>query len=218
MNSFDTYKSVDYSPFLIHLTRDTGDKGQGSITGGSLIAPTHDLFKFLRSSAFDKLLAILQTKSIKAAPQPDLPNKPEAVCFSETVWGSIRTLTGNFSPYGIGFNKKVIFDCGGGPVLYTRGDIMQALSPSIPQQLEPFVKPFDPQGQWLDESNSLYEREWRVPKTLHFDFDDVQFILVDSYRDASAIIRKFGSDNIPDDRVIVMESHRRVMDTWGVLT
>ncbi|MYD51464.1 MAG: hypothetical protein F4W93_08270 [Dehalococcoidia bacterium] len=215
MNSFDQYKSVDYSPFLIHLTRDTG-KGHGKITGESLIRPSHDLFQFTESTAFDKLQAILETKSIKAAPQPDLPNKPEAACFSETVWGSIRTLTGNFSSYGIGFNKKVIFDRGGGPVLYTRGDIVQDLSLSIPPQLEPFVKPFDPLGQWLEESNFLYEREWRVPRTLQFEFEDIQFILVDSYKDASEIIRRFGSDNIPDDRVIVMESHRRVMDTWGV--
>ena len=215
MNSFDQYKSVDYSPFLIHLTRDTGD-GLGRITGEALLRPDHDLYQFVQSTAFEKLLAILQTQSIKAAPQPDLPNKPQAACFSETVWGSIGTLTGNFSSYGIGFNKKVIFDRGGGPVLYTRGDIVQALSHSIPHQLEPFVKPFDPQGQWLDESNFLYEREWRIPNTLQFQFEDIQFVLVDSHKDASTLTNKFGPNNIPDDRVIVMESHRRVMDTWGV--
>ena len=217
MTSFDRYKSVDYSPFLIHLTRDTGS-GQGKITGESLMSPSHELFAFRQSTAIDKLLSILDTRSIRAAPLPDLPNNPEAACFSETVWGSIRTLTGNFSSYGIGFNKKVIFERGGGPVLYARGDIIQALSSSIPEKLEPFVKPFDPLGEWLEESNFLYEREWRVPGTLDFEFADIQFILVDSYRDASTIIHTIGSANIPEDRVIVMESHRRVMDTWGVFT
>ena len=215
MTSFDIYKSVDYSPFLIHLTRDTGD-GEGTITGESVMSPSHGLFAFRKSSAKEKLLSILKSKSIRSSPLPDLPNKPEAACFSETVWGSIRNLTGNFSSYGIGFNKKVIFEKGGGPVLYARGDIIQALSPSIPPKLEPFVKPFDPLGEWLEESNFLYEREWRVPGTFGFEFSDIQFILVDSHSDASGIIRKFGPNNIPEDRVIVMESHRRVMDTWGV--
>ena len=216
MTSFDKYKSVDYSPFLVHFTRDTGQSGGRPITGADMIGEDHQLFKFLESSAVEKLTAILESKIVRSSPQPDLPNKPEAACFSETVWGSMRTLTGFFSEYGIGFNKKLVFDQGGGPALYTRGDIVQNLSVSIPAQLEPFVKPFDPDGRWLpDPSNFLYEREWRIPGNFRFEFQDIEFVLVDSYRDADSIVRQFGSQNIPENRVIVMESHRRVTETWG---
>ena len=215
MTSFDVYKSTDYSPFLIHLTRDTGP-GKGTITGNRFMGSEHELHPFLNSSAMDKLTAILRTGIVKSAPQPDLPNQPEAACFSETVWGSLEILTGSFSSYGVGFKKRFVFERGGGPALYTRGDVLREWSDEIPSQLLPFMKPFDPDGSWLSErSNFLYEREWRIPQDLQFGFGDIQFVLVDTYRDAEIIVQRFGPENIPYDQLIVMESHRKVKDTWG---
>ena len=148
-----------------------------------------------------------------SSPQPDLPNKPNAACFSETVWGALTTLTGSFSAYGLGFNKRLVFGQDGGPALYTRGDVMNSLGSTIPSSLEPFLKPFDPDGTWLNEpSNFLYEREWRVPHDFTFSFTDIKFILVNSLADAEALLREF---RLIPERIIVMDSHRVVVNTWG---
>ena len=216
MTQFDQLRSADYSPFLVHFTRSTGFNGDRPIVGAKLIDGDHQLAAHLDTTALDKLMAILGDKEIKTSPQPDLPHRPEAACFTESVWGSITFLTDAFSSYGLGFNKRFVFERGGGPALYTRGDIVVGLSTDIPLEIEPFVKPFDPDATWLNvPSNFLFEREWRIPSNLVFNYVDLEFVLVDSYRDVDRIIRTFGSQNIREDKIIVMESHRRVRETWG---
>ena len=216
MTQFDILRSVDYSPFLVHFTRDTGPSGERPIAGADFVTKEHQLFQHLGTSALEKLISILTENELKTSPQIDLPSRPEAACFTESVWGSFTRITDAFSSFGIGFNKRFVFDRGGGPALYTRGDIFSDLSTSFPASLEPFVKPFDPDGSWIGKhSNFLFEREWRIAINLRFHHVDVEFVIVDTYKDADILLQAIDSPQITAAKIIVMESHRIVREYWG---
>ena len=216
MTQFDRLRSIDYSPFLVHFTRDTGSSSERPIEGADFVTEEHQLFQHLGTTALEKLLAILSENELKTSPQIDLPNRPEAACFTESVWGSFTRITSAFSSFGIGFNKRFVFDRGGGPALYTRGDIFSDLSNSFPSSLEPFVKPSDPDGSWIGKhSNYLFEREWRIDRNLVFNHVDVEFVIVDTYKDADFLVQSIDSPQITASKIIVMESHRLVREYWG---
>jgi hypothetical protein len=110
------------------------------------------------------------------------------VCFTESTKAAVTTLIreGRYAPCGIGFSKQFVFERGGGPALYVRGDEwLEAIG--VPQPLRSRMVRFWP-GEDLDPgellpynrgpSEWLHEREWRVPTQLNFDWADVEFLIV----------------------------------------
>jgi hypothetical protein len=182
-----------------------------------LVEESHPLFAFRTAPARDRLISILKTKTIHASPMPFLPRNPSAVSFTECVWGGLTSLAEQYSPYGVVFSKHLIFGKGGGPALYVRGDTVRGLAGDIPASIEPFIAPFDPEallkpGVPLD---FLHEREWRLPSPLAFEYSDLEYVLVESIRDATWVVHQIGEQHLPEEKLIPMEVHRTIKSAWG---
>ena len=209
--SFDTLHTPDYSPLVVHFTKST------RMVREDVLTDDHALFAFRLSSARDRLINILTSRTIYTSPMPFLPRECEALCFTECIWEGLARLTDNYSPYGVVFSKRLIFDAGGGPALYVRGDAMVAVGNQIPEAIHPFIAPFDPEerirpGVRLDW---LQEREWRLPQALQFEYADIEHVLVETVVDASAIVHQIGAQNLPEDKMIPMEVYRNIKQAWS---
>lgn len=103
--------------------------------------------------------------------------------------------TKQYSPYGIGFNKKFIFVAGGAPVYYVRADYFNHQNWS--DYALTFVTPFWPHYAAKREQRELgfkicdytHEREWRVPHDLEFEYSDIEFIVLKNYEDMAKLLR-----------------------------
>lgn len=204
-------KTPDYSGLVVHFTKDR------SIVRHDLIDEDHPLFPYKISSAKDKLINILQSKTIIASYMPHLPHTTAAVCFTECVWKGLVEQTHQYSRYGVVFSKKLIFESGGGPALYVRGDSMNSIGGNVPSILEPFIAPFDPDavmtpGVPLDW---VHEREWRLPSTLTFEYSDIECVIVGSIQDATQIVHQIGAQNIPEEKFITMDVYITIEETWS---
>ena len=186
---YDKKKTADYSPLLVHFTRDR------KLTTANLIADTDPLFPFLNSSGFEKLQNILRTSTIYGSPMPFLFENPRAVCFTEGIWEALVDLSDRYSPYGLVFSKRLIFRKGGGPALYVRGDMLKSSMGSLPRELGPMIAPFDPEGVLVKGTTLdwLHEREWRLPEQLEFQDGDLEYLIVDSIVDAETLVDEFGT-------------------------
>lgn len=182
-----------------------------------LIVNTHPLFTYRKISAKERLLSILTNKIIHASPMPFLPNNSEAVCFTECIWEALISLADVYSHYGVVFSKQLIFEKGGGPALYIRGDSLSTIQSNIPSCLEPLVAPFDPDGILKHgvHLNWIHEREWRLPTTLNFEYSDVEYVIVANMQDAMNIIQRIGSQHIPEEKYIPIEVYRTIRKAWG---
>ena len=98
-----------------------------------------------KSSAKDIFKKIISDKTIKAHSVPW--TKGPAVCFTECPWTSMTNHANNYSPYGIGFTKKYIYERGGNPVFYVRPEIFskQEWDVSIINYFTPFVPKYAPE-------------------------------------------------------------------------
>jgi hypothetical protein len=211
MTTYDTRKTADYSPLLVHFT-----KGRRMVME-ELIEEGHALFGHRASTARDKLVSILELRTIHASPMPFLPNNPPAVCFTECVWEALIGHAEQYSPYGVVFSKRLIFESGGGPALYVRGDSLRAIGDEVPLSLEPLIAPFDPEalleaGVRLDW---LHEREWRLPGSLTFEYSDVEYVIVDSIEDARQVVYQIGAQRLPEEKLIPMEVYRTIQRAWS---
>jgi hypothetical protein len=208
---FDTKQTADYSRLVVHFT-----KGKRP-NMADLIVEGDPLFGFKTATALDRLKNILTTKTIYASPMPFLPNYSKAVSFTECIWDALSSLSDDYSSYGIVFSKRLIFDRGGGPALYLRGNIVKDLGNSIPASIEPFVAPFDPEevlkpGVRLD---FLHEREWRLPSSLTFEYSEIEYVIVNSIEDARSVVFQIGAERLPEKKLIPMEVYRSIKNTWG---
>jgi hypothetical protein len=183
------------------------------------IPTTDPLYPYLNGSPFEKLKNILTTRTIYATTIPFLPNNPKAVCFTECVWDALIQLSEFYSPYGVVFSKKIVFDKGGGPVLYVRGDHLSALKTSgtIPTSLESFIQPFDPKavlrrGTPID---FIHEREWRLPLSLIFEYKDLEYVLVQSIAEATTLVKAIGSGHLPEKKIIPLGIYEEIRKAWG---
>lgn len=115
------------------------------------------------------------------------------VCFTEATRAGIAQLVadGRYAPWAIGFTKDFVFQRGGGPVYYVRGDHWsifrdQIMSPRLramatrywPGEDDP-TAPADLQTV----SEYAHEREWRLPTSdtdpiVTFDYADVRMVVV----------------------------------------
>lgn len=177
------------------------------------------LFGFKRAAAMDRLLSILETRTIYSSPMPWLPSSPRAVCFTECIWDALISLSEVYSPYGVVFSKRLIFEKGGGPALYVRGDQLKRLieANAIPPDLEPFIEPFDP-GEVLRSGvriDYLHEREWRLPSQFTFEYSDLEYVLVESIEEATDVVHQIGSQRLPEKKLIPLDTYEEIRKAWG---
>ncbi len=207
---FDNLRTADYSPLVVHFTKSK------RMVRDDLIVEGDNLFPAKESSAKDRLMSILTNRIIYASPMPFLPTDPRAVCFTECIWEGLANLVGQYSSYGVVFSKRLVFDQGGGPALYLRGDNFVAVRDQIPEALHPFIAPFDPDarikaGVPLDW---LHEREWRLPHSLEFQDADVRYVIVESIQEATEFVHQLGAHQLPESKVIPMEVYRNIKQAW----
>lgn len=213
MTTYYTRRTPDYSPLLVHLTKNP----DRPMVKHDAITQSHPLFQYQQIGALDRLINILTLRTVYASPMPFLPNSPQAVCFTECIWDALVDHAESYSPFGIVFSKRLIHQQGGGPALYIRGDTLQSLMGNLPTNLEPFIAPFDPEsvlqpGVRLDW---LHEREWRLPRSLTFEYSDVEFVIVESIENATRVVRQIGAQHVPEDKFIPIEVYRNIRTAWS---
>lgn len=208
----------DFSNYVVHFTKSGPPLGLG--TGKRTVEGLDEIRPL---SAFDRLMAILEQRKIRATNMPH--THAPCVCFTECVWGSLLDHAQRYSCYGVGFHKKTLFEEGGGPVYYMRQDFFNAQNEhgGFDDVLWPFVTPFAPEyapdehleefraGKgWIDYS---HEREWRVTKDLDFSHDEISFVIVDTYSDEARMPKEV-KDAVGRENILLMDNYRKVNDLW----
>ena len=202
----------DFSDYLAHFTTNRAPISKSAEN------PTAHV---KNNSAFERLVSILNSKSILASRLPW--NNREAVCLTECPWGSLLDHAKRYSPFGIGFNKAFIFATGGGPAYYVRADHYQ--EQNWDEKIHTFVTPFWPpyRPRKLRENGVLgnkdidysHEREWRVPHSLTFEYSHVEFIVLDTYDDMAKFPKSL-KDIIGREKFLLMENYRQIERLWPV--
>lgn len=201
----------DLSFYLAHFTSSKFPKGHKDDEN-----PTNQ-FKY--QSPLKRLENILYEKKIYASTLP-WTNK-RAVCLTECPWTSLVEHTKQYSPYGIGFNKRFIFVAGGAPVYYVRADYFHHQQWS--DYALSFVTPFWPQYASEKQKEECkfgvcdytHEREWRVPHDLTFDYDDIEFIVLKDYKDMAQFPKPL-KDAIGRDKFLLMDNYTKIEELWPV--
>lgn len=213
MTTYYTRRTPDYSPLVVHFTK----QPERRMVGDTCIDKTHPLFEYKDKAAVERLVNILASTTIYASPMPFLPQNREAVCFTECIWDALTGQAERYSPYGLVFSKRVIFEKGGGPALYIRGDIQKLTQQNIPGEIIPFLAPFDPDGVMNPpiKLNWLHEREWRLPSSFTFDFSDIEYVIVESTQDVNRVVEQIGTQHVPRHKFIPMETYRTIQKAWS---
>jgi hypothetical protein len=193
-----TYNLPDIGDHLVHFTGRTGGRFGVPEDIRDLDAP-------------GRLAQILYQGRIRAVPTFGTGGRP-IVAFTESSQASVLRLIseGRYTPWGIGFSKQPIFDQGGGPVLYVRGDEWNAATAALPDPLRARLVRFWPGATWdvgdpplldgamqlpdalANPSEWLHEREWRVPNDVVFGWGDVKFLIVPSPDWAALEAQQYG--------------------------
>ena len=200
----------DQSFYLAHFTKD--GKDYDSTT--DRMNPTVD-----QMSAIERLIRILQEKRINASDM-NWTNRP-AVCFTECPWGSLLRHARNYSSYGIGFTKNLIYSRGGNPVIYANPNMFNAQNwdPKVYPFVTPFVPSYAPEsikkrppfhGKAVDYT---HEREWRVARDFPFQYRNVQFIILDKISDLQLMPQTIVNE-IGTDKFLFMETYRKIEELW----
>lgn len=207
----------DISIFLAHFTSDEKPKG-GDIDKN----PAKD---FASMSAKERLISILQGKKIIASQMPW--TGALAVCFTECPWMSLLEHTKVYSPYGIGFKKRLIFSKHGAPALYMRTDVFSEHMQEVKRfhkyvwsLITPFSPPYRPQKMKEEEYDRgtcdyTHEREWRVPHDFPFEYSDIEFVILNNYDDMAQFPKKL-KDEIGREKFILMDNYRLIERLWPV--
>lgn len=201
----------DVSFYLAHFTSPNMPKGCKEKDN-----PTN---KFKGLLPLDRLVGILNEKRIYASVLPW--TKKRAVCLTECPWTSLLEHTKQYSPYGIGFNKRFIFVAGGAPVYYVRADYFRHQQWS--DYALTFVTPFWPQYASkkqkeecdFDVCDYTHEREWRIPHDLVFDYEDIEFIVLKDYKDMAQFPKDL-KDAIGREKFLLMDNYTKIETLWPV--
>lgn len=200
----------DFSQYLAHFTKEVGVCSRGE----------HD--EIDNMSALERLVSILQTKKILATTMPW--TNARAVCFTECPWSSLIAHTNQYSSYGIGFSKQVVYSKHGGPVYYVRPDHFkrQLTSGKFDKQLWPFVTPFSPsyrpkhmKGSYFSTVDYSHEREWRVPHDFPFEYSDIEFVILPDYETMAKFPKEL-KDVIGREKFILIEIYNQIERLWPV--
>ncbi len=179
LNTLRLYNHPDISDHVVHFTGRAG-------------SPNPDLpDDIARLKDWERLGQLLVDQRILAFPPCGLSDP--VVSFTECTRAGIQQLTaeGRYSPCGVAFSKSFVFQGGGGPALYIRGDEWEYVQ-SLPIELRSRAARLWPGAvsdsglslPWYVERPSewLHEREWRVlgcgsPPAFDFGWDDVAFVI-----------------------------------------
>ena len=201
----------DQSDFLAHFA--SGGKPVGKKDTKN---PIKDK---VRLTAIQRLISILTEKKIIASTMPWTGS--HAVCFTECPWSSLLDHTKNYSPYGIGFSKKFIFAMNGAPVYYVRAD--QFKKQQWHDHLKAFATPFWPKYRPKSIDNKvkfidcdyLHEREWRVPHDLSFEYQQIEFVILNTYEDMAQFPKEL-KDAIGREKFLLMDNYKMIEKLWPV--
>ncbi len=203
----------DFSAYLAHFTRDGEPYGVKDEKN-----PTTQ-FKVL--NAGERLVSILKSGVVRAGSLPWTGRY--AACFTECPWSSLLDHANQYSSFAIGFNKPLVFAAGGGPAYYVRADHWekQEWEPHIKTFVTPFWPLYRPGtlrgserlgGKTVDYS---HEREWRVPHDFTFELNQVEFVILPTYKDMAEFPKGL-KDAIGREKFILMEVYRNVERLWPV--
>jgi hypothetical protein len=142
----------------------------------------------------ERLVSILRDGCIRAFPVWGAGPLP-VVCFTECTKAGIESLLDRkrYEPFGLAFRKDRVFEAGGGPAFYVRGDEWKAWL-DLPNKIRARATRLWP-GAVVEEgehelasylrgkSEWAVEREWRVlgtgdPPGFRFSLRDVAFVLL----------------------------------------
>lgn len=200
----------DQSYYLAHFTKD----GKNYDFDNHPDNPTVD-----QMSALERLISILEQRKIMASNVP-WTNRT-AVCFTECPWGSLLRHAENYSPYGLGFSKRLVYSRHGNPVIYANPDLFhsQGWSEKAYTYVTPFVPHYAPdnvkgrhpfRGKIVDYT---HEREWRVPKDFGFQYSYIRFVVLKSVKDLERIPDDIVSE-IGIDKFIFMDVYKKIEELW----
>ena len=199
----------DQSFFLAHFTKDGKDYTGTPITNPSIS----------EMSAFERLINILNERKIIASELPWTGKK--AICFTECPWGSLLRHAKVYSPYGVGFTKKLVYSRNGNPVIYANPkmfneqkwdkDVYPFVTPFVPSYASESVKKQKPfHGKSVDYT---HEREWRVVKDFSFQYIYVAFVILDKYSDLQRIPESL-VEQIGVEKFIFMDTYKKIEELW----
>jgi len=174
---------TDMSPYVVHFTKVAANQ-----------------------TAYEMQLSILGKRRIEARSKFGIGRKfepcPKAVCLSETPLHLLSRLAEKRGSYGLGFRKEFIVEKDGGPVFYAykgtpcHSALAKLLELAQHSPNDPLwrVAPFLEQpGQYgVAPYFFEWEREWRLPRDLHFATADVAFLIIPETLHAKA--RRFFDD------------------------
>lgn len=177
----------DLPDVLLHMTGRHGERHSSLLSAIAEMSPA------------SRLGSILDMRTLWASNTFD--TWCPVVCFTQTTRRAMASLNGRrFDGVGIAFHVQPVFDEGGGPALYVRGDEYDELhgSPTLSVQARsrmvrywPGARPAQDTDPPLPRSLSgisewLHEREWRLPRPASvtgdwgwkFQPEHVAFVLV----------------------------------------
>lgn len=122
----------------------------------------------------DRLSAILWTANLRGF--PPYGGVDPVVSFTESRPEGLAYLIRekSWAPWGIVLDRDSVFELGGGPVWYVRGDMWNAVTTSSLASVRSWFVRLQP-----GESEWLHEREWRMPtERLELSMSRVQAVIV----------------------------------------
>jgi len=201
----------DFSNFVAHFTKSNAAVGNNQN-------------RQIPQTAKERLIGILNSGTIFTTRMP-WTNK-QAVCFTECPFYSLISHKRQYSPYGIGFTKSVVFNSGGGPAIYIRDSLHQIQVDNFThntrqdvrgfhRDVHAFVTPFRPAyGQGIQNPcDYSHEREWRTSADFNFKYEQIEFITVDSYSDIEAINSQLQTP-INNEKFIVFSMIEKIEALW----
>jgi hypothetical protein len=179
-------KKRDYSPFLVHLTKDCKDEQSNSLK------PARDVLSLILNCkslrAFNHFCYF--SPSIAASNDNKLQDRFKVVCFTETPIDQIDLLLSEVierdfkpKPYGLVFTKDYIRSKRGNPVFYIIKEIAKPLWSPLYERLrkkelsEEVCVPLALMTVCEEGNDWHWEREWRIVGDLKFELSDIYCVL-----------------------------------------
>lgn len=212
LNLLAARQSPDLPDVLIHMTGRAGTPGHGTPASIASFTPVQ------------RLAGILFHRSLWYCQPFDGP-WPVA-CLSQMTRTALAALTpSRYAAVGIAFHKQAVFNAGGGPALYIRGDQYDAFREAAvddrfkamavrywpgrtaPYTLEEVIRP---QSE-MTRSEWVMEREWRITRPNGTDPGwcfaptDVAFLIVNSLQVRDELLSLIGGRRGPTEWVASLE-------------
>ena len=173
-------KKQDYSPLLVHLTRDGMDE-----TGNVSVCAKDVLDCILHEQTLRAFNYYCLFKSDLEQQSSSLQDLFKVVCFTETPLDQISILLKQvygrnitYAPYGLVFKKEYIRQYGGNPVFYANPSLFDSLwrlyrlasGDNFTLRENRFLALVNKCDETVDFH---WEREWRIVDRLEFSLDDI---------------------------------------------